>query len=337
MLISKSLKSNNIRGGKLMKIKKLIRGVALMTLFLTLTSCSITKDETPKSDATSSTQTRTIEHVMGTTEIKGEPTKIVILTNEGTEALLTLGVKPVGAVKSYTGDPWYDHIKDKMEGVQNVGGESQVNIEAIAALKPDLIIGNKMRQEKIYDQLSAIAPTVYSDTLRGEWKSNFEFYAKVLNKEVEGQEIVKKFDDKVTSIAKLAGDNLKKEISIVRFMPGKTRIYLGDTFSGTILKQIGFARPENQRSDDFTIEIGKERLNEADGDIMFYFTYETGNGEGNTREKEWLEDPMFKNLNVIKNGKAFRVNDATWNTSGGVISANLMLDDIETFIKDNKF
>jgi iron complex transport system substrate-binding protein len=45
---------------------------------------------------------------------------------------------------------------------------------------------------------------------------------------------------------------------------------------------------------------------------------------------------MFKNLNVIKNGKAFRVNDATWNTSGGVISANLMLDDIEIFIKDNK-
>lgn len=319
-----------------MKFKKLISGFALMTLFLTLTSCSVAKDKTPKSDATSSTQTRTIEHVMGTTEIKGEPSKIVILTNEGTEALLALGVKPVGAVKSWTGDPWYEHIKDKMEGVQNVGGESQVNIEVIAALKPDLIIGNKMRQEKIYDQLSAIAPTVYSDTLRGEWKPNLEFYAKVLNKEVEGQEIVKKFDDRVTSIAKLAGDNLKKEISIVRFMPGKTRIYLGDTFSGTILKQIGFARPQNQRSDDFTIEIGKERLNEADGDIMFYFTYETGNGEGSTREKEWLEDPMFKNLNVVKNGKAFRVNDTIWNTSGGVISANLMLDDIENFIKDNK-
>lgn len=319
-----------------MKFKKLISGFALATLLLTLTSCSVAKDETPKSDSTSNTQTRTIEHVMGTTEIKGEPSKIVILTNEGTEALLALGVKPVGAVKSWTGDPWYPHIKDEMDVVQNVGEESQVNIEAIAALKPDLIIGNKMRQEKIYDQLSAIAPTVFSDTLRGEWKPNLEFYAKVLNKEAEGQEIIKKFDDRVTSVAKLAGDKLKKEISIVRFMPGKTRIYLGDTFSGGILKQIGFARPETQRSNDFTVEIGKERLNEADGDIMFYFTYETGNGEGSSREKEWLEDPMFKNLNVVKSGKAFRVDDTIWNTSGGVISANLMLDDIENFIKDNK-
>lgn len=319
-----------------MNLRKIISGFAVITLFLTLTSCSAAKTEEPKSGTTSITQTRTIEHVMGTTEIKGEPSKIVILTNEGTEALLALGVKPVGAVKSWTGDPWYEHIKDKMEGVQNVGEESQVNIEAIAALKPNLIIGNKMRQEKIYDQLSAIAPTVFSDTLRGEWKPNFEFYAKVLNKEAEGQEIVKKFDDRVTSVAKLAGDKLKKEISIVRFMPGKTRIYLGDTFSGGILKQIGFARPETQRSDDFTVEIGKERLNEADGDVMFYFTYETGNGEGSAREKEWLEDPMFKNLNVVKNGKAFRVDDTIWNTSGGVISADLMLDDIETFIKDNK-
>ena len=41
--------------------------------------------------------------------------RVVILTNEGTEALLALGVKPVGAVQSWLGDPWYDHIT-KNEG-----------------------------------------------------------------------------------------------------------------------------------------------------------------------------------------------------------------------------
>ena len=64
---------------------------------------------------------------------------------------------------------------------------------------------------------------------------------------------------------------------------------------------------------------------------------ETGNGEGTAREKEWIEDPMFKTLEVVKNNKVYRVDDAIWNTAGGVRAANLMLDDIEKFLKSNKF
>lgn len=317
-----------------MRSKYITKLLSIVLAFsIILTGCSTAKNE--NSEEETNTASRTIEHAMGTTEIKGEPKRIVILTNEGTEALLELGVKPVGAVQSWTGNPWYKHIEKDMEGVQNLGFEGQPNMEAIVALKPDLIIGNKMRHEKIYEQMSQIAPTVFSNTLRGEWKENFSFYAKVLDKEKEGEEIISRFDKRASDIAKLAGDKLGTEISILRFMPGKTRIYLGDTFSGNILKQIGFARPENQRSTEFTIEIGKERLKEADGDVIFYFTYETGNGEGTAREKEWLEDPMFKTLDAVKNNKVFRVDDAIWNTAGGVKAANLMLDDLENFIKNN--
>jgi iron complex transport system substrate-binding protein len=318
-----------------MKAKNILKYIGALVLSLSLTACGATNGSSPQ-EASNAT-VRTMEHAMGTTEIKGEPKRIVILTNEGTEALLELGVKPVGAVQSWTGNPWYKHIEKDMQDVQNLGTESEVNIEAVASLNPDLIIGNKMRHEKIYDQLSKIAPTVYSNTLRGEWKANFEFYGKVLNKEKEAKDIVAKFDERAANIAKLAGDKLRTKVSLVRFMPGKTRIYLGDTFSGGILKQIGFERPESQTSGEFTLEIGKERLKEADGDIMFYFTYETGNGEGSAREKEWIEDPMFKTLDVYKNNKVYRVDDAIWNTAGGVKAANLMLDDIENFIKENKF
>ena len=57
----------------------------------------------------------TVEHAMGKTTIKGTPKRVVILTNEGTEALLAMGVTPVGAVKSWTGDPWYKHISDQLK------------------------------------------------------------------------------------------------------------------------------------------------------------------------------------------------------------------------------
>lgn len=51
-----------------------------------------------------------ITHGMGTTEVPDNPQRVVILTNEGTEALVAVGIKPVGAVKSWLGDPWYAHI-----------------------------------------------------------------------------------------------------------------------------------------------------------------------------------------------------------------------------------
>ncbi|WP_338450704.1 iron-siderophore ABC transporter substrate-binding protein [Niallia oryzisoli] len=289
------------------------------------------KAESPKTEDTS----YTVEHAMGSTTIEKTPEKVVILTNEGTEALLELGVTPVGAVQSWTGDPWYDHIADEMKDVEVVGLESEVNVEAIAALQPDLIIGNKMRQEAIYEQLSAIAPTVFAEDLRGNWKNNFELYAKALNKEDKGKEVIDAYDTRIADLKEKLGDKLNMKVSMVRFMAGDVRIYQKDSFSGVILDQLGFARPESQNVDEFAIKgATKEQMPLMDGDILFYFTYETGDGAASKLEKEWLEDPLFKNLEVAKKGEVHKVDDVIWNTAGGVKAANLMLDDIEnTFLK----
>lgn len=275
-------------------------------------------------------QTRTVKHSMGETEITGTPLKVVVLTNEGTEALLALGVKPVGAVKSWTGNPWYDHIKADMEGVTELGEESQPNLELIAGLQPDLIIGNKMRQEKIYEQLKAIAPTVMAEDLRGEWEINFKLYAEALGKTAEGEELMAAYDKRIEDFKTKAGDKLNQTVSVVRFMGGKTRVYHTNTFSGIIFDQIGFARTEMTKNakDTFVDEITKERLPEADADRLFYFTYETGDGKANETEQEWTNDPLWKNLSAVKNGQTYKVDDAIWNTAGGIKAANLMLDEL---------
>ncbi len=277
----------------------------------------------------------TVEHAMGSTELEKTPERVVILTNEGTEALLALGVTPVGAVESWTGDPWYDHIKDAMEGVTSVGSEGEPSLETIASLKPDLIIGNKMRHEAIYEQLKTIAPTVFAEDLRGDWKKNFELYAKAVNKEEEGKKVITDFDNRVNDLSNKLGDQLQKQISIVRFMAGDVRIYHKDTFSGVILDQLGFARPESQDVADFAEKNAtKERIPAMDGDVIFYFSYETGDGEATKLEEEWINDPLFQNLSAVKAGNIYKVSDTIWNTAGGVLAANLMLDDIEkTFLE----
>ena len=273
---------------------------------------------------------REITHAMGVTDVPDHPQRIVVLTNEGTEALLAVGITPVGAAKSWLGNPWYDHIADQMADVTVVGEESAVNLEVLVSLQPDLILGNKQRHEDIYEQLSAIAPTVISERLRGDWKINMALYTDAAGKGAEGQAALDAFDARVAAVSEALGDARAEEISIARFMSGQTRIMFKDSFSGILLDQLGFHRPASQDKAEFAEQITKERIPEFEGDRLFYFTYETGNGEGDGQAADWLADPLWQNLEVVKAGKVHPVSDAVWNTAGGIIAGHLMLDDIET-------
>jgi iron complex transport system substrate-binding protein len=312
----------------------------VMTFIMVLTGCGGGQQaaapekpaEQPAGQASSGDQSYTVKHAMGETTIKGTPQRVVMLTTQGVETLIALGVKPVGAVGGFTGNDFYPHVKPQLEGVTVLGTESQPNLEAIAGLKPDLILGMKFRHEKIYPQLSAIAPTVFVEEPRGDWKENFMLYAEALNKKAEGEKVIADWEKRIAEFKEKAGDKLNTKVSLVRFMPGRVRIYYKNTFTGAILNELGVARPESQNKDDFAAEVTKERIPEMDGDIMFYFSYETGDGEASKLEKEWTNDPLWKNLNVVKNNKAFKVDDTIWNTSGGVISANMVLDELTKYI-----
>lgn len=265
---------------------------------------------------------------MGTTEVPDDPSRVVVLTNEGTEALLSMGVTPVGAANSWLGDPWYDHIADAMADVEPVGKESGVNLELVAALEPDLIIGNKQRHEQIYDQLSAIAPTVVSERLRGDWRENFRLYAEAVGREDEGAEVLEAFDARVAALSEALGPALEEEVSVIRFVPGQIRIYQKDSFSGHLLDRLGFARPANQDVDEFTLRVGKEAIPDMDGDRIVHFTYDTGDGEGSALAEDALNDPLWQSLSAVREGRVHEVDDAVWNTAGGVLAAELMLDSV---------
>ncbi|MCP3776450.1 AraC family transcriptional regulator [Paenibacillus sp. MZ04-78.2] len=277
---------------------------------------------------------RIIKHAMGEETVKGTPKRVVILTNEGTEALLAVGVKPIGAVQSWIGNPWYDHIKNEMNDVAVVGDELQPNIELITNLKPDLIIGNKARQEKIYGQLKQIAPTVFAEDLGGDWKINFKLYMDAINKKEEGDKAMAVFDKRVADVKAKLGSKAATKVSVARFSASQVRIYQKQTFSGVLLSQLGFARPASQDKDSFIEVMSKEKIPSMDGDVLFYFVTETAGKTGAAKVvQEWMNDPLFKNLNVAKTNKVVQVDEAIWNSAGGYKAANLLLDELVKYFE----
>jgi iron complex transport system substrate-binding protein len=109
--------------------------------------------------------TRPFEHAMGTTEVPVSPSRIVSLHSTSiTWQLATLGVVPIATSSAPADDPTvYIRLADPaaaaaLDGIVSVG-DAELDLEQIASLRPDLIVGDDYNAEQ-YDELSAIAPTV---------------------------------------------------------------------------------------------------------------------------------------------------------------------------------
>jgi iron complex transport system substrate-binding protein len=288
------------------------------------------KEETEtKEETTESESVREITHAMGTTKIEGTPKRIVTLYQGATDVAIALGVKPVGAVESWLEQPFYEYLRADLEGVHNVGLETQPNMEEIANLKPDLIIASQLRHEEIYEQLSQIAPTVSHETVFA-FKETVELMGEAMNEEEKANELLTDWENRVADFkvkaAEKLGDQWPVNVSVLNFRADHARIYFTG-FAGSILEELGFTRPENQQEDVWGIQLtDKESITEMNADVFYIFM----NDEEAVHKtyEEWTNHPLWKNLDAVKAEQVYMVNEVEWNMAGGYLAANLMLDDI---------
>ncbi|WP_167859246.1 ABC transporter substrate-binding protein [Paenibacillus cymbidii] len=290
------------------------------------------------SPAAAATGERTIQHAMGTVTLKKQPERVVILYNGMVDTAVALGVKPVGAVESWDQKPWYKFLRDKMDGVKDLGEETQPNLEAIIALKPDLIIANKSRHEKIYPQLSNIAPTVMTAEVFA-WKDNLKLSAQALYKDKEAEQILANWDKKVADFKQKVGSKLSQtEVSLMRFEEdGSSRIYITG-FAGTIFKELGLTRPKAQQVEGKTVVnlTSKEQMAQLDGDYIFDITQLSADAPDKEKTmNDWTAHPLWKNLKGVKAGNYYKVDVITWNLSAGPLAAQSLLDDLSKYFKLN--
>ena len=291
--------------------------------------------ESAEQKSASSHTTRVVSHIMGDTEVPENPQRIVVLSVEATETLLALGIKPVGAVRSETADPsetWFAHIRDEMDGVPVVGLETQINLEAVASLQPDLIIGIKARQEALYPQLSAIAPTVFTNEFQGRLRENLVQVSDAVDRVDEGQELLNDLDSRIELLSMKLDDAglLEQEVAVFRFQVTGARYYYNTSFAAGLIKDIGFSRPELHDKDDFVEPLTMERIPEADADIHFYFTFASADPEaGVENTNNWLNHPLWQDLRASQKGQIYQMDNDIWNKSYGILSGRKVLENIE--------
>ncbi|WP_009479639.1 ABC transporter substrate-binding protein [Rhodococcus sp. JVH1] len=305
-----------------------------------ITSCSSGDDSPAASGTTSSTGQfpRTVDHFRGSTEIPAAPQRIVALDNSFTDAVLLLEAPLVGYV-DYREPGLPDYLGSSRNEfaaeAESVGKVSTASLEQIAALQPDLIISAEVRDGKNYEQLSAIAPTIFTETTGPTWKDNIRLVGKALGKEELAEQKIGTYEERAAAVGAEINDTASNPvISVVRFAGEPTaRLYRTTSFSGIVLSDAGLARPQSQGPDpadpdNIMQAISPELISEAEGDAIFVSTWQDPAGKSAEAAKPFLESPLWQTLK----GRKIDVDDARWMSPVSIQGAHLILDDLsDTF------
>src|SRR4029078_5467638 len=216
-------------------------------------------------------------------------------------------------------------LGDAVKATKEVGPMESPDLEAVAELKPDLIVSATVRHDALYDELSKIAPTVFVKTTGPQWQQNITTLGEVLGAEDEAARALTGYRER----AMKGGDAINAKagsptISVVRFLDGPTRLMQKATFIGSILKDAGLARPRSQDVEAVTLDVGEEQIRQADGGRIFVASSSSG-----TAAKERLErNPLWKHLQGVRSGNVTDVTDAIWTNSLSVQGAQPVLYDL---------
>ncbi|WP_195618506.1 iron-hydroxamate ABC transporter substrate-binding protein [Clostridium paraputrificum] len=277
-----------------------------------------------------------VTDVRGEVEIPANPERIVDLSGNS-DILSILGYKVVGTANSdaydYTKFPTY--LEETLKGAEILGYSMQdtMDVEAVMNLNPDLIVISTV-QEKMYDQLSEIAPTVMIQLEALNWKDDVKAFAKVFNKEDVANKWLADYEAK----AKKAGDKIKAEYgentTYLSFLAsgGQFFIFDGAGFGSVLYEDMGLAKPEGmpEQSDISLPVVTYEGLASIKSDYIFLIS---------TPEdlKQLESNAIWNSLPAVKEGKVVVLESSPYFNQGySSIGRQLLVDEIGEMLNETK-
>ena len=275
-----------------MTTKSTKRGLAAalaVVAAVALSACSSSTDDStsPAPSATGTTAAAfpvTIEQKFGTTTIPAQPERIVTVGFHEQDWLYAMGIAPIAVREWYGGYeyatwPWADDARKAVDAEPTVLGSGELDMEAIAALSPDLIIAtwSGITKEQ-YDLLSQIAPTLAQSGDYADYGMPFDeetrSIAKAVGKVAEGEKIIADVDSKITSIKDAHPDWANYSAAVTFFYEGQPGAYFSIDPRPALIGRLGPNVTDidalGDPSTDFYITVSPENLDKLDSDANIW-------------------------------------------------------------------
>ncbi|WP_329582646.1 iron-siderophore ABC transporter substrate-binding protein [Kitasatospora sp. NBC_01250] len=312
--------------------RRAVLGAALATALGSCRRAPAVRPPQPVNTATAAA-TATVTAATGAVAVPGRPLRVVALDTAELDSAMTLGITPVGACRAAydTGLPGY-WPTTRLAEVADAGTIGTPDLDRIGALRPELILGNALRDGAHFEALRAIAPTVLSRTTGYPWKDNVQLHSRALGRPVEADAVAAAYRGQIAATSRALGGpgaTGGRRVSLVRFVPGgRIRLYGRQSFLGTILADLQLGRPDAQNVDQFDVEITPDQLAGADGDVLLYAVH----GGPAAAAAAVLTGPAWHALGAVRGHRAFPVDDQLWFEGIGYTGASLILAELQTLL-----
>jgi iron complex transport system substrate-binding protein len=317
--------------------------VALVLLLVAVACGSDDSEEasTETTGASADSATRTVEHVLGTTEVPVDPQRVVVVDRRGSLAfLLEMGVEPVAALEApwLFGESFHPLIADMAAdaGVEAITDtDAGPNIEQIATYDPDLIIGNVRDMGETAEELSALAPTVGIEWNFADPVANATVLGEALGLEDEAADLVERYETALAD-ATDAAENPGTVSIIGLFNPDDLRIYREANLYGAMTTALGGQVVPTEEELPLDPEDGEvnfvslEQIGLASGERLISFVNlapsEEGDGYAALRE-----EPLVQALPGFQSGQVLEADPQLAFGAAGVTGLETMLSELVEF------
>ncbi len=236
----------------------------------------------------------TVRHLFGDTNIPGPPQRVVSAGFTEQDDLLALGVVPVATTEWFGGEPFavWPWAQPKLGGAQPtvLGLNDGIQVDEIAALKPDLIVAtNAGLDADTYAKLSEIAPTIAQsgpDAFFEPWRDQATLIGQALFQNDAMTGLIAGADDKFKAVA----------TNNPRFAGKKAMLLAGTLFRDGVQTQTGW-RTEFLTQMGFAVPPTPELIPRSDiasvldaADVLIWTT------ESDQERDALLADPTIAGL-----------------------------------------
>jgi iron complex transport system substrate-binding protein len=270
-----------------------------------------------------------------TAQVPADPQRIVVLSGDQLDALCALGLQSriVAAALPDGSSSQPSYLGTALHRLPGVGTRGTPDLAAIAANKPDLILGSQALTPQLYPALTAIAPTVFTAAPGAAWEDNMRGVGAATGRADAAGALIDDFTTTAHDTG-AAHDAAHYQASVVQFTEKTIRIFGADNFPASVLSTVGVDRPASQRfTDKPYIEMGstdtdlagRADFSAADGDIV-YVSFASPSAKD--RAATVLDSAAWRKLSAYRDNRVFVVNNEVWQTGDGVVAARAIVEDL---------
>lgn len=281
------------------------------------------------------TGTRTVEDAFGPVELPAAAERPVPLDGVYAAYMVSLGVQPAAVpndvkLQFSALEEWLPEGAE-IESLSEFGESYPLNLEALAALGPDLVIAGDWELDYYGDTLPQIAP-IYSTLWghNGDWRARFLRVADALDRTDEAQAVSDEFD---AFVAELPPEVMEQTVAFVR-ASGLDNIradILETSFPGSVARAAGIPVLDltgevEVDADASWIDLSPETLGLlSDADVIIISDLSFYDPENPSTDAVLAGSPLWEALPAVQAGNVVMVPGPVYN-GGFYEAATALLD-----------